>query len=266
MISITFALFFFTALQGFALTFNSDGLLDAPDAVMEGESPCDDCTKILNLLVDLLSNADLQKKITEGLGNLCDHLPGKASMIEFCKEEVDKILPVAISFLTVVAKPQDICRIIGLCSSNDKQEMLSYSVNEALQAAMTGDNGKPTSPCAFCIFFVKTLDDLLPKERTEEAVVKLMEDICHILPASYRSQCEVFIGRFSKTVMDAILSYATPRAICTLIHLCQNQEGPLIDPCTLTTYRCRDLQTSLKCGTLFYCQKFAWKPLSYNTV
>lgn len=67
------------------------------------------------------------------------------------------------------------------------------------------------------------------------------------------------------------------------------------DPCTLTTYRCRDVKTALKCGvskpllqwihpfsfqtlqyymrcishsvqTLFYCHKFAWKPLNYNTI
>ncbi|XP_061732274.1 prosaposin-like [Nerophis ophidion] len=270
MTSITFALFLFAGLQGCALTFNGDDFQAIQDKVMVAGSPCDDCTQIVNLLIDLLSNADFQGKITEGLGNLCDHLPGKASTIEFCKQEVDKILPMAISFITVVAKPQDMCRTIGLCGSHDKQEMLGYSVSEALQAAdMTDDDvsgARPTPPCAFCISFIKTLDSLLPKDRTEEAVVKLLEDMCRVLPDTYRGQCQLVIGRFGKTVMDAILSYATPQAICALIRLCQSQEGPLIDPCTVTTYRCRDLPTSLKCGTLFYCQTFAWKPLSSNTL
>ncbi|XP_061887919.1 prosaposin-like [Entelurus aequoreus] len=270
MTSITFALFLLAGLQGCALTFNGDGFQDTQDTALVAGSPCDDCTQIVNLLVDLLSNADLQRKITEGIGNLCNHLPGKASVIELCKQEVDKILPMAISFITVVAKPQDMCRIIGLCGSNDKQEMLSYSVSEALQAAaVTGDDAsgaRPTTSCAFCISFIKTLDSLLPKDRTEEAIVKLLEDICRILPKSYRGQCEMVIGRFGKTVMDAILSYATPQAICALMRLCQSQEGPLIDPCTVPTYRCRDLPTSLKCGTLFYCQTFVWKPLSSNTM
>ncbi|XP_061655536.1 prosaposin-like [Phyllopteryx taeniolatus] len=217
--AITFALFLFAGLKGCALTLTSDGLNNSPAALMTAGSPCEDCTKIINLLIDLLSNTELQKKITQGIGNLCDHLPGKASMAAFCKEEVDKILPVAISVITVVAKPRDVCKIMGLCGSNEQQKTLSNLVNKALQ-------GKPISPCSFCIFFIKTLDDLLLKERTEEAVVKLMEDVCHILPISYRDQCEVVIGTFSKTLLDALLSYATPNAICSLIRLCQSQEGP----------------------------------------
>ncbi|XP_061148761.1 prosaposin isoform X3 [Syngnathus typhle] len=210
--------------------------------------PCEDCTKIMNLLIDLLSNTELQKRITHGIGKLCDHLPGKASMAVFCKEEVDKILPVAISLITVVAKPGDICKLMGLCGSNEQQKTFDYMVDKVLQFAAMPVNEKPTSPCSFCIFFIKTIDDLLPKERTEEAVVKVMENVCHILPISYHDQCEVVIGKFSKTLMDALLGYATPKAICTLIRLCESQEGPSVDPCTLETYRCRDLQTSLKCG------------------
>ncbi|XP_077353732.1 surfactant protein Ba [Festucalex cinctus] len=263
--SITFALILIIGLQGCALTLNSDNLNNGPDALMAAGSPCEDCTKIISLFVDLLSNADLQKKITHGISNLCDHLPGKASMAAFCKEEVDKVLPVAISLITVVAKPGDICKIMAACGSNEQQKTFGALVNEVLQLAIIQANEKPT-PCSFCIFFIKTLDDLLPKERTEDAVVEVMENVCHIMPISYRDQCEVVIGQFSKTLMDALLSYATPKAICALIRLCQGQEGPPVDPCTLATYRCRDLQTSLKCGSLFYCQRFAWKPINYKTV
>uniref|UniRef100_A0A3B5BL36 Saposin B-type domain-containing protein n=1 Tax=Stegastes partitus TaxID=144197 RepID=A0A3B5BL36_9TELE len=86
----------------------------------------------------------------------------------------------------------------------------------------------PATTCAFCIFLVKTLEDLLPKERTEGAVIKLLEEICHILPSTYRNQCEAVVDKFSKTVLDAILSYATPQTICALIHLCKGQEAPLV--------------------------------------
>ncbi|XP_077478835.1 surfactant protein Ba [Stigmatopora argus] len=260
--SVIFALFLLTGLQGSALSLESDGLDNGMDVLMTGSSPCEDCKKIINLLVDLLSNTDLQKKVTQGISNLCVHLPAKASMVAFCKEEVEKILPVVISFISVVTKPGDVCKIMGMCGSQEQTEALSDLIKEALQFAQAQENEKPTSPCSFCIFFIKTLDDLLPKERTEDAVVQAMEVVCQILPVSYRDQCEVVISRFSKTLMDALLSYATPKAICTLIRLCPSQEFSPIDPCTLAKYRCKDLQTSLKCGTLFFCQRFAWKPLS----
>ncbi len=151
---------------------------------------------------------------------------------------------------------------------------------------------QPTTQCSFCIFLVKTLEGLLPKERTEVsegthvhtnkqylfalhthtdihvsrqlnasrqhcrlcgrhdarspsspfllqgAVIKLLEEICHILPSSYRDQCEAVVGKFSKTVLDAILGYATPQAICALIHLCKGQEAPLVGQSAAPSVMC----------------------------
>ncbi|XP_026154202.1 surfactant protein Ba [Mastacembelus armatus] len=261
------ALLLSIGIQGCVLTSDTDVLQSVLRTPPVTGDVCKDCTQIFELLLDLLSNAELQKKIIHGIETLCDHLPAPASTAKVCKEEVEKMLPVAITFITSVLKPAEVCKIIGLCNSDDKQEMmLRYFVMEAMQAAVKSENADPATQCSFCIFLVKTLEDLLPKERTESAVIHLLEEICHILPSSYRQQCEAVIGKFSKTVLDAILSYATPQAICALIHLCKGQEAPLVDLCTLSTYRCRDIKTALKCGTLFYCNKFAWKPVNYNTL
>uniref|UniRef100_A0A3B4Y0F8 Saposin B-type domain-containing protein n=1 Tax=Seriola lalandi dorsalis TaxID=1841481 RepID=A0A3B4Y0F8_SERLL len=72
----------------------------------------------------------------------------------------------------------------------------------------------PTTQCSFCIFLVKTLEDLLPKDRSEAAVIKLLEEICHILPSSYRAQCEAVIDKFSKSVLEAIMSYMSGPETC----------------------------------------------------
>ncbi|TDH01983.1 hypothetical protein EPR50_G00168630 [Perca flavescens] len=264
MASLKISLLLFVCLEGCVLTstLNVDGLQNVPDALRATGDVCQDCTQIFELLADLFSNADLQKKIMDGIENMCDHLPGPASTAKICKEEVEKMLPVAINFITGFVKPAEVCKLIGLCGSWEKQEkMLHYFVKETLQVAVTSENVQPTTQCTFCIFLIKTLEDFLPKERTEDALIKLLEEICHVLPSTYQDQCEVVIGKFSKTVLEAILSYATPQAICSLIQLCKGQEAPLVDPCTLTTYRCRDMKTALRCGTVFYCQRYAWKPL-----
>ncbi|KAM3599157.1 uncharacterized protein V6R79_001021 [Siganus canaliculatus] len=261
------AFFLLICFQGCDLTsgLNADGLQSSPDALRANGDVCKDCTQIFELLADLVSNPDLQKKITDGIESLCAHLPGAAAKL--CKDEVEKMLPLAINFMTAVAKPGQICKMIGLCGSGDTQEMmLRYFVSEVVQAAAAGENVQQTPQCSFCLFLIKTLEDMLPKERTESAVTHLLDEICHILPATYRQDCEGVIDRFSKSVLDAILSYATPQAVCTLMHLCKGQEAPLVDPCSLATYRCRDVTAALRCGTLFYCQKFAWKPLNYNTL
>nr|XP_046231415.1 prosaposin [Scatophagus argus] len=261
------ALILFISLEGCALTssFDLDGQQNIPDSSRANGDVCKDCTQIFELLADMISNADLQKKIMDDIEKLCDHIPGPAAKI--CKEEVEKMFPLAVNFLTTFVKPAQVCKVLGLCGTCDEQEkMLRYFAKEALQAAARSENVQSTSQCSFCIFLFKTLEDLLPKERTETIVIQLLEEICHILPSSYRDQCEAVIGKFSKVVLDAILRYATPQAICSLIHLCKGQEAPLVDPCTLRTYRCRDIQTAVKCGTVFYCHRFAWKPLTYNTI
>lgn len=130
--------------------------------------------------------------------------------------------------------------------------------------AVCVDQMQPTAQCSFCVLVIKTLEDLLPKERTEvsdalrtkertrtdtppgntdkltqrtflslchslqDALISLLEEICHILPASYRDQCQTVIGKFSKPVLDAILSYATPEAVCTLMGLCNGKGAPRV--------------------------------------
>lgn len=232
----------------------------------ENGDACKDCTQIFELMADLLSNKDLQKKLVDSAEGLCEHLPGPKSTVKICKAEVEKMLPLAIHFITGFIKPAEMCKVLGLCGSCDKQQkMLDYFVNQALAAAAASENA-PSSPqrnvCSFCLFLMKTLEGLLPKKRTEDAVIHLLEDICHILPASYKQQCTDVVDKFSKIIIDAILSYATPRSICELLHLCKSQDATPLDPCTVEVYRCRDVNTALRCGTLFYCQKFAWKPVN----
>lgn len=41
-----------------------------------------------------------QKKVMNGIESLCDHLPGPATTAKLCKEEVEKMLPVVINFIT----------------------------------------------------------------------------------------------------------------------------------------------------------------------
>lgn len=236
-----------------------NGLQLDSDSSESGDA-CKDCTQIFELVADLLSNKALQKKLVDEAEAVCEHLPGPKSTMEICKAEVEKMLPLALHFITSVIKPAEMCKVLGLCRSCDKQlKMLNYFVKEALKAAGESQNAPQRNVCSFCLFLMKTLEGLLPKKRTEDAVIHLLEDICHILPASHQKQCEGVVDKFSKIIIDAILSYATPRSICELLHLCKSQDTTPLDPCTVEAYRCRDVNSALRCGTLFYCQRFSWK-------
>lgn len=76
----------------------------------------------------------------------------------------------------------------------------------------------------------------------QSIVINLLEEICNILPTSYHSQCQALVGKISKTVLDAILSYATPQAICSLLHMCKGEEVPLfgqwMNKCSMKLFSC----------------------------
>ncbi|KAM4635557.1 surfactant protein Ba [Polymixia lowei] len=229
----TFALLLFIGLQSSALGNRSNveylqNILDKTNATGD---PCQDCTQIFEHFLDLISNTDLQRKIMNGLENLCDHLPGPASAAKLCRTEVEKMFPMAIIFLTQAVKPDQVCTLLGLCnshSSDEQEKPLIRFIQEGLEAAMNVQEVQPTTQCSFCILLIKTLESMLPKERTEAAVVELLEEVCGILPSSYQHQCEALIDKFGKVLLDTLLSHATPETICALIHMCKGHGAPLM--------------------------------------
>ncbi|CAN9504911.1 unnamed protein product [Ophioblennius macclurei] len=241
-----------------SLTYHANAVESEPDVQRSG-NVCKDCTQIIELLADMLSNPDLQKKIIGGIETVCEHLPGPPATVQACKDEVEKMFPMAISFISGFVKPAELCKTIGLCGQQEQ-----VALQRLVEALRANENTELSTQCSFCILLVKTLEEMLPKQRTEDAVIKVFEEICKVLPAVYRDQCHTVIDKYSKMLMDALLSYATPKALCALVHMCKGMDQPAVDPCTLPAYRCRDTQTALQCGTFFYCQKFSWK--SVNTI
>lgn len=60
--------------------------------------------------------------------------------------------------------------------------------------------------------------------------MKLMEEICELIPQSYSEQCEDFVSKYGREIVEFLLSSAAPHTICTLLHLCifkeQSPPGP----------------------------------------
>lgn len=54
----------------------------------------------------------------------------------------------------------------------------------------------------------------------QEALMKIMEEICDLLPKSYTEQCEDFVAKYGTAIVEFLLSSAAPHTICTLLHLC----------------------------------------------
>ncbi|XP_029493774.2 prosaposin-like isoform X1 [Oncorhynchus nerka] len=199
---------------------------------------CSDCSQIIELFTDMISNSDTQELIHNTLDALCLRLPIVEAQ-SHCMSQVHMYLPQALQYLTGILKPGETCMVLGLCAVRSERkapEPLPPTSNDIDLSNAVLDSG--TSPelsvqispqCTFCVYLMKKLESMLPTEKTEDAIVKLMGEVCGLLPASYKDQCEDFINKYGKEIVDFLLSSAAPHSICALLHLCLFQETPSME-------------------------------------
>ncbi|KAI5625313.1 hypothetical protein C0J50_15172 [Silurus asotus] len=179
---------------------------------------------------------------------ICNRLPSGRALND-CLNFMEKYLPIVVEgFVKLTAhKEGEICMVLGLCvdqREHQAPELLGVNLQKAgflqVQPSTGTSHELQISPqCTFCLFFIRKLEDLLPKERTEESVVKLMERICDYLPEHYKEQCNDMVEKYGKQIIDFLLSSATPHTICTLLHMCFGQDTPVIVPSACKT--CKNL-------------------------
>lgn len=101
--------------------------------------------------------------------------------------------------------------------------------------------------CTLCLFVIKKLETLLPQNMTEvcfsllfllssfvasivchhfffffpqDALRKLMGEVCDLLPQSYKDECDDFVDKYGVQIVEFLLSSAAPHTICALLHIC----------------------------------------------
>lgn len=57
--------------------------------------------------------------------------------------------------------------------------------------------------------------------------MKIMEEVCDLMPESYKDECDDFVDKYGTQIVEFLLSSAAPHTICTLLHLCFFKAQPL---------------------------------------
>ncbi|XP_056109321.1 prosaposin isoform X1 [Rhinichthys klamathensis goyatoka] len=230
-------LLFFTALLGSVKTrsVNTTGMnkvpMGADDTVM-GDM-CQDCTQIFELLKDLVSNQDFQAKLTATLEQVCDKLPPQVTKI--CHTEVEKMLPLAITFISSIMNPSDICTFFGLCGGRDSGKMKDMLLNHMAKTVPIGTMKMEGSfQCSVCTYVVSTLGYLFPRERAQSIITILLESLCSEFPPLIQPQCHKLVEKYVQLLVDMLLNNTSPNFICTLLRLCEIRERPINAPPALS--------------------------------
>nr|XP_019956431.1 PREDICTED: prosaposin-like [Paralichthys olivaceus] len=190
---------------------------------------CSECTQILQLSANMISSRDTKETVYETLHALCQRFPHEQA--SQCDSQVKAYLPKVLHQTPGHLKPVETCLVFGLCAAQNEEELLKlpqYVTDKVISSSALGaaiSSYERFNPvCSLCLFVINKLETLLPKNMTEEALLKLMGEVCELLPHSYKDQCDDFISKYGVEIVEFLMSSAAPHTICTLLHLCMFEE------------------------------------------
>ncbi|XP_035514616.1 surfactant protein Bb [Morone saxatilis] len=191
---------------------------------------CPECCQIVQLSANMISSRDTKETVYETLHALCQRLPKEQA--SECDSQVKAYLPKVLQQTPGHLKPEETCVVFGLCAAHKEEEPLKLpdhaTTNTDLSSAALGTGTSShelfNPACTLCLFIIKKLETLLPTNMTEDALMKLMGEVCDLVPHSYKEQCDDFVAKYGTQIVEFLLSSAAPHTICTLLHLCLFQE------------------------------------------
>ncbi|XP_070820473.1 surfactant protein Bb isoform X2 [Chaetodon trifascialis] len=214
---------------------------------------CSECSQIVQLSGNMISSRDTKVTVYESLHALCQRLPEQQA--SDCVSQVKAYLPKVLQQTSGRLDPGGACVVFGLCAAHKEEELLKlphYATSEnkpssALGTA-TNTNELSTPTCTLCLFIIKKLETLLPTNMTEDALMKIMGEVCDLVPESYKEQCDDFVAKYGTQIVEFLLSSAAPHTICTLLHLCLFKERTA--PVVILTPECESCRALLVLGLL----------------
>ncbi|KAM4746480.1 surfactant protein Bb [Anableps anableps] len=194
---------------------------------------CPECSQIIQLSANMGFSRDTKMTVFKALHSLCQRLPQEEA--SECESQVKIYLPKILQQTSSQWKPEEICEVFGLCATRKDKGLLQLpnvpSKDTSSSALGTEIHNVFNPVCTLCLMVIKKLETLLPKNMTEEALKKLMGEVCDLVPSSYRDQCDHFVDKYGVEIIEFLLSSAAPHTICTLLHLClfETQPAPEVD-------------------------------------
>ncbi|XP_011477437.1 prosaposin-like [Oryzias latipes] len=193
---------------------------------------CGECSQIIRTSTNMISGSDTKVTVYEALHAVCRRLPERQA--SDCQSQVKTYLPKVLQQKPSHLNPSETCVVFGLCAPQKDEELQEPppSVNsEALSnsaPASATETQKISGPvCALCLMVIRKLETMLPKNISEDAILKIMEEVCDLVPASYKQQCDDFVNKYGADIAEFLFSSAAPHTICMVLHLCLFKEQPV---------------------------------------
>ncbi|XP_034026231.1 surfactant protein Bb isoform X1 [Thalassophryne amazonica] len=211
--------------------FIGDDTLFTQDTVML--DICSECSHIMQFSTNMIPGRDAKESVYAALHILCQRFQG--AQASDCESQVKMYLLIVLQHTAGHLKPKEACVAFGLCAAHSNEELPKpshHAIDAVASSSTRGTNAhthiqEQLNPvCALCVMVIRKLETLLPKNMTEDALKKLMAEVCDLLPHSYKDECDIFVDKYGAEIIEFLLSSAAPHSICSLLHLCLFSETP----------------------------------------
>ncbi|XP_053160712.1 prosaposin [Hemicordylus capensis] len=196
----------------------------------ESGNVCKDCVQLITDVQEAVkSNATFVNSLIDHAKEECERLAPAFS--DLCKDYISQYSDLAIQMIMHM-RPEDICSMVGLCSSQKSMPLqslvpaIAISEVKAESAENSVNQAESFSLCGVCKVVVEEVDRLLESNKTKEEVVLGIRAVCLLLPHKIRDQCKDFVDVYGKAVIDMLLEATGPKEVCIMLKLCANDVLP----------------------------------------
>jgi saposin len=172
---------------------------------------CTICKLVMTeVQMQLKNNVSEQQIIHFIEGKLCD-LAGPLAPL--CKIALESFGPQILTMLANGLDPEKACEFLQMCQSSTSHHRFNYP------------SYKPTAKenpvlCTICQYVVEYLDTQLRANKTEEALVAALDQVCKLAPSSLRDECNNLVNQYGIYLVQLVTEFADPLKVCRLATLC----------------------------------------------
>ncbi|GKT18819.1 Saposin like protein, partial [Aduncisulcus paluster] len=184
---------------------------------------CSTCKSIVSQIEDTCVPYWDLEQFTDFLESLCVDLPGSVSPI--CEYIVDVFAPVLFQLLQDGEQPENLCTLIGMCSSLEPIEI---------------EPPIKDSTCSTCETIVKYAEEIFLPDMTYDEFMEFFDGFCECLPKFITTQCLNIVDEYAPSLYQWLQQEEDPETFCTLMGLC---DGTFEEPednsdftCTICQY------------------------------
>ncbi|XP_069773805.1 prosaposin-like [Narcine bancroftii] len=220
---------------------------------------CELCKQIFRIIERMIKQQRVKNCIKNIFIKVCS-LISSNFITDQCDQYVDVYFNHLFQLIMHQLRPEVLCAFLSICKPEqpvDKQEALSNAIPQD-EPSLTHHLSSPVFPvsqenhqegvdnqmpqCALCLYVVSKLVNVIPEEKTEATIVKVLDEFCTHLPESFSERCTTFVDKYGKEIIELLLQKIGPNAVCMTLHLCFSKD---IEN-SVALYELRD---GVSCGT-----------------